>query len=120
MTQPSRPTSLSHISLCGAAVRVENVQLLAHRFGDDELGRKLERAVANDNSIVALSTEDRRRILDVLEQPSIGLAELRTVLQGQLRKHAEREARYERMRYGQASAERSRVSAETTRYPIDE
>lgn len=116
MKQPPRPRSLSHISLCGVAVRVENVLLLVDRLRGDELAQKLERAVANDNSIVALSLGDRQRILDVLEQPSIGLAELRTVLKTQLEKHAERQRRTERIRHGREAFER-RVASGTTPQP---
>ena len=109
MTQSPPPGPLSHISLAGVAVRVENVRLLAGRLGGDELAQKLERAVANDNAIVALSMEDRQRILDVLEQPSIGLAELRTALKSQLEKHA----RTERMRYGREAFEWRRAGHPT-------
>jgi hypothetical protein len=112
MTQSPPPGPLSHISLAGVAVRVENVRLLADRLGDNELARKLERAVANDNSIVALSMEDRQRILDVLEQPPIGLAELRKELQSQLENHV----RKERMRYGREAFVRRRAT-DTTRPP---
>jgi hypothetical protein len=116
MTYSARLASLSHVSLCGVAVRVENVLLLADKLGGDELAQKLERAVANDNSIVALSLEDRQRILDVLEQPSIGLAELRTALKSQLEKHAERQRRTERIRHGREAFER-RVASGTTPQP---
>ena len=89
-------------------MRVENVRRLVDRLGDNELARKLERAVANDNPIVALAIEDRQRILDVLEQPSMGLAELRNALQSQFEKHARRE----RMRYGREAFARTYVSTD--------
>ena len=87
MTQSPPPGPLSHISLAGVAVRVEYVGLLAGRLGGDEVAQKLERAVANGNAIVALSLEDRQRILDVLEEPPMALHELQTVLRSQVRAH---------------------------------
>ena len=85
--------------LAGSDVRTENVQLLATMLDGDELATKLERAIANQNSIVALSLDDRRRIVAVLAaDPPSGLAELRTTLVAQLKKHKEREAQEERTR----------------------
>jgi hypothetical protein len=87
------------MTLSGTAVRNENVLLLASMFDGDELAEKLERAVANDNSIVALSVHDRERIVTVLtaDAPS-GLTELRDVLAVQLKRYKDREAQQQRVR----------------------
>ena len=49
--------------LSGSPVQTENVQLLAGMLDCDELAVKLERAVANKNSIVGLSLDDRRPLV---------------------------------------------------------
>lgn len=87
------------MNLSGIAVRNESVLLLASMFGGDELAEKLERAVCNANSIVALSVDDRERIVAVLraDAPS-GLTELRDVLAVQLKRYKDREAQQQRMR----------------------
>jgi hypothetical protein len=84
------------------------VLLLAGLVGDDTLARKLERGVENGNSIVALSVEDRRRIVSVLHDPPSGLAELRRVLEAQLKKHGERELQEKRSRLNHEMAQRRR------------
>ena len=64
--------------LSGSPVRTDNVELLASLLDGDELGVKLERAVVNKSSLVALSLDDRRRIVAVLAGDAPwGLAELR-------------------------------------------
>ena len=95
--------------LSGFTVRTEHVQLLARMLDGDDLAAKLERAIVNENSLVALSLEDRNRIVDVLavETPA-GLAELRSVIVAQLKKHKEREAQGERMRLNQGRLLRRR------------
>jgi hypothetical protein len=87
------------MNLSGIAVRNESVLLLASMFGGDELAEKLERAVCNANSIVALSVDDRERIVAVLsaDAPS-GLTQLRDVLAVQLKRYKDREAQQQRMR----------------------
>ena len=78
--------------LAGSTVRTENVLVLASLFDGGELAAKLERAVANGNTIVALSLADRQRIVAMLgvNAPS-GFAELRRVLVEQLARHEARE-----------------------------
>ncbi len=110
MTPSPPPAPLSHISLAGVAVRVEYVQLLAGRLGGDEVAQKLERAVANGNAIVALSLEDRQRILDVLEEPPTALRELQTVLRSQLQRHTEQQRRKARISYDRELFERRRAN----------
>jgi hypothetical protein len=82
--------------LSGTSVRPDAVRLLATLLGGDALAQKLDRAVANGNSIVALSIEDRQRIVDVLEEPPSSLSELRKVLVTQLKKHEDKQRQLER------------------------
>ena len=80
--------------LTGSPVRTDNVALLASMLDGDELAVKLERAVANRNSLVALSLDDRRRIVAVLAADAPwGLAELHSVLVKQLKQHEAHAAR---------------------------
>ena len=61
-------------------------------FDGDELAAKLERAVTNGDTIVALSLADRQRVVAVLaDNAPSGFAELRRVLVNQLAQHEERE-----------------------------
>ena len=92
----SRVSSRSVVSLCGVPVRVECVRALASLLDGDQLGQKLQRAVVHDNAIVALSVEERQRIVDVLEHPPSGLASLRTEMSAQLKRRRDREAKTER------------------------
>ena len=95
--------------LSGSPVRTENVQVLARMLDGHELAVKLERAVANKNSIVGLSLDDRRRITAVLaEDAPWGLAELQSVLVKQLKQHKDREAQDLRVRLNRARAVRER------------
>ena len=83
--------------LSGSAVRTDNVELLAGMLDGDELAVKLERAVVNKNSLVALSLADRRRIVAVLAaEAPWGLAELQSVLVKQLKQHEVHAARTRR------------------------
>ena len=97
--------SLPTISLSGVATRAEDVVRIASKLGDDALARKLERAVANHNTIVALTLEDRQRLLDVLE-PETGFVELRNTLRSQIQKYAEHQRRTEQMRKSRERLER--------------
>jgi hypothetical protein len=91
--------------LSGSTVRTENVQLLAGMLDGDELAMKLERAVANKNTIVALSLDDRHRITAVLaDDPPWGLAQLQGVLVKQLKQHKDREAQDLRVRLNRERA----------------
>ncbi len=110
MTPSPPPAPLSHISLAGVSVRVEYVRLLAGRLGGDEVAQKLERAVANGNANVALSLEDRQRILNVLEEPPMALRELQTVLRSQLQRHTEQQRRKARISYDRELFERRRAN----------
>jgi hypothetical protein len=96
------------VSLCGLSVRADSVRALAGRMEDDQLGKKLERAVANDNTIVALSFAERQQIVDALaKDPPPGLAGLRTELGAQLKRHREQQAKVERSdRYREIEARR--------------
>jgi hypothetical protein len=86
------------MNLAGATVRKEHVLLLA-ALVDGELAAKLNRAVFNNNTIVALSAADREHVLAVLgETPPGGLSELRTVLVKQGDHARRREAHVHRQR----------------------
>ena len=78
--------------LSGSTVRSENVRLLASMLDGDELAAKLERALTNGDTIVAISLADRQRVVTVLgDDAPGGLADLRRVLVKQLAQHHERE-----------------------------
>ena len=83
--------------LSGSPVRNDNVELLASMLDGDQLAAKLERAVVNETSLVALSLDDRRRIVAVLAADAPwGLTELQSVLVKQLKQHEEHAARRRR------------------------
>ena len=104
--------------LSGSTVRTENVQLLAGMLDGDELAVKLERAVANKNTIVGLSLDDRRRITAVLAQDAPwGLAQLQSVLVKQLKQHKDREAQDLRVRLNRERALRQTRTARLARSP---
>ena len=97
------------MNLSGVQVRPDQARGLASLLDADELADKLERGMANGNSIVALSHDDRKRIVDVLgPHPPSGLAELRSVLVTQLKKHKELEAQQTRTRLNQRMIQRRR------------
>jgi hypothetical protein len=101
------------VSLCGLPVRIESVRALAGRLEGEPLGQKLERAVVNDNSIVALSFDERQRIVDALEHSPAGLSGLRTELSAQLKRHREQRAKLERTdRYREIEARRRATAAQ--------
>ena len=88
--------------LSGVAVRTDQVQLLAGLLNGDDLAAKLQLAVKNRNDLVALSSSDRVRIVDVLpDPPPSGLAELRSVLVRQLKQARDRETQAARSREAQ-------------------
>lgn len=96
--------------LSGSTVRTENVHLLATMLQGDELAEKLERAIANNNTIVALSVADRERIVGVTADGPARLVELRSVLVTQLKRHHEREAQVRRLRLDRERLRRERES----------
>ena len=78
------------------------MRLLASRVTHDELVAKLERALANNNSIVGLTVPERERIVAALDDQTLpGLVELREELIKQLDKHRAREAKELRIRMQQ-------------------
>ena len=93
----------------GVPVRNEHVHRLAVMLEGDELAAKLDRAIANDNSIVGLTVAEREKIREVLavHAPS-GLAELHATLVKQLKQRHDRAAQEERSRFGQLRAARRR------------
>ncbi len=76
----------------------------------DELATKLERAITNNNTIVALSIADREQIVAMIADGPAGFAELRRVLVTQLEKHHEREAQVGRLRLDRERLRRERES----------
>jgi hypothetical protein len=100
------PRTRAVISLCGLPVGAENVRLLAGKLEGDPLALKLERALANDNSIVALSFEERARIVEALSVQPAALAGLRSELQAQVKRHADQAAKTERANRHREIAER--------------
>ena len=96
--------------LSGSTVRTDNVQLLATMLQGDELAEKLERAITNNNTIVALSVADRERIVAVVADGPGGFAELRNVLLTQLKKHHEREAQVRQLKRDRERLRRERES----------
>ncbi len=96
--------------LSGSTVSSENVQLLAAMLDGDELATKLERALTNNNTIVALSIADRERIMAVVADGPAGFAELRRVLATQLERHHEREAQVRQLKRDREHFRRERES----------
>ena len=96
--------------LSGSTLRTDNVHLLATMLRGDELATKLERAITNDNTIVALSIAERERIVAVIAGGPAGFAELRSVLVTQLKKHHEREAQVRLLRLDRERLRRERES----------
>jgi hypothetical protein len=89
------------MNLAGATVREEDVRFLA-ALVDGELAAKLDRAITNDNTIVALSAADREHALAVLgETPPGGLLELRSLLMKQGDNARRRDAHAQRLRRDQ-------------------
>ena len=102
----SSGSSNPSVSLCGTAVRADGVHLLASMFPGDELAEKLNRAVANGNSIVALSMDERQRIVDALESRPSCLVDLRQALNSQVKKHRDREAQDRRLKHDRERIDR--------------
>jgi len=105
------------VSLCGLAVRAENVRLLSLKLEGDPLAQKLERALTNDNSIVALSFEERARIVEVLTVSPAALAGIRTELVAQLKRHKDHAEKLERAKRYREIEERRAARAER---PLDQ
>ena len=76
--KPYRPPT--SITPAGIPVRRKLVEWLADRVGDDPAGERLRRALDNDTRILGLEIVEREQILAALEDPPVGLEELRGVL----------------------------------------
>lgn len=107
----ARVASPRAVSLCGIAVRADRVRLLASKLGDDQLAQKLERAVANDNTIVALDRDERQRIVDVLDVHPQHLPDLRSALVLQLKRLNDRERQQRSVSLNREAARRRREGA---------
>ena len=66
--------------LAGESLLGHHVHLLADMLGKHPLAARLERALAQNNSIVALTPADREHLLELLDHPPAGLAALQAVL----------------------------------------
>jgi hypothetical protein len=80
--------------LAGEPVLSQHVELLAVMLDDHPLARRLERGLAQRNSIVALSTEDREMLIKLLDKPPSGLAALQGTLVRQQRQRERRPPNY--------------------------
>ena len=100
--KPCTEVASGVLSLCGVAVRADKVRVLADRVGRGELAQKLERAVANDNTIVALNVEERQRLVEVLDEAPGSLPDLRHALVDQLKRLSDAERRQRQLRHDQA------------------
>lgn len=89
------------LSLCGVAVRADKVRVLADMLGPSALAQKLDRAVVNGNTIVALNAEERERLVEVLDGPAM-LPDLRHALVAQLKRMSDKERQQRQLRHNQA------------------
>ena len=86
---------ISNVVVAGEAVLGQHVRLLAEMLGTHHpLAVRLERALTQKNSMVALTSEDRERLLELLADPPSGLAALRTVLLRQQKQRDRRPSAY--------------------------
>jgi hypothetical protein len=75
-----RTDAVFKVVLAGEPVLSQHVALLATMLGDHPLAQRLERGLVQRNSMVALSTEDRELLLELLNDPPSGLAGLQSAL----------------------------------------
>jgi hypothetical protein len=102
------------VIVAGATLRPDHVRLLATML-DGELAAKLDRAVANENSIVALTLSDRERIVAVLDRESpAALLELHEMLVKQFAQQRRRDAQELQTRLNQERARRQRETPEAS------
>jgi hypothetical protein len=71
---------LDPVMLAGVPVRDDLVLELARLVDDDALAEKLERAYSLSAKVIALEFSDRDSIILALDDPPVGLEELRGVL----------------------------------------
>ena len=74
----TRPVMLAGLPVPNDAV--DELAALVRATGADELADPLDRAVADEVKLLALTLDERAIILGTLEDPPPGLAELRAVL----------------------------------------
>jgi hypothetical protein len=94
------------LTLAGETVRSEHVQQLASMLDGHPLGTKLQRALDNGNTLVALSTDDRDQLLEVLPTCPPGLRGLYDTLRSQREKSKAREL--QKQRHAQMHRDRAR------------
>ena len=74
------PIPSAAIAELASLLRTNSDEQLADRPGSEQLADRLERALADEVKLLALSVEERIRIIFVLDDPPDKLAELRGVL----------------------------------------
>ena len=74
------PIPSAAIAEIASLLRTNSDDELADAAGNDALADRLERALGDEVKLLALSIEERIRILYVLDDPPAELAELRGVL----------------------------------------
>ena len=88
------------MNLAGVNVRKEHVETLIRLLDPSEpLAQKLNLALRQHSAIVALTLQDRVRLLEALDEPPKGLGPLRDTLAEQFRRRNDLAARLERERY---------------------
>jgi hypothetical protein len=106
------------MNLAGATVATAHVRFLATMV-DGELAAKLNRAISNDNEIVALSADDRTHLLAVLTETTPGgLLELRSVLTKHSAATRKRDAQADRLRIGEERRRRNDGGAAAPDAPV--
>jgi len=71
---------MPNLMIAGETVGNQHVRLLATMLDGHPLAKKLELALENGNAIVALTQEDRERMLEILRDPAGTLGSLRNTL----------------------------------------
>ena len=105
------------LSLGGIAVRADKVRALADKLGPSELAQKLERAVANNNTIVALNVGEREQLVEALDEPPGGeLPDLRHALVAQLKRLHDAERRERQLLHSRAVGQREREAARNSEH----
>ena len=106
------------MNLAGATVATAHVRFLATMV-DGELAAKLNRAITNNNEIVALSAADRTHLLAVLTETTPGgLLELRSVLTKHSAATRKREAQADRLRRDEERRRRPDDGAAASDAPV--
>ena len=71
---------VERVFVAGIPIRDELILELARMVDDEQLADRLETAYGREVKVLGLSIDERETILAVLDDPPVGLAELRGVL----------------------------------------